>query len=73
MKNIPAREWIHALESDGFQLRKGKGSHEVWSKDEFVTVIATHNKEVPRYILQQLVGYLREHDLLGDNHEKNSV
>lgn len=69
--NIKKKELNTLLNRLGFTYRKGKGSHEVWSKDGFVIVIATHDKEVPNYILKQLVDYLRDRDLLGDDHEKD--
>lgn len=41
----------------GFQKFRGKGSHEVWGRKDVPDlhiVIATHNKEVPRYQLRQV-------------------
>lgn len=70
--SIKKKELNTLLGRLGFAYRKGKGSHEVWSKESYVLTIATHNKEVPRFILRELLRYLRENDLLGKNHEKET-
>jgi len=43
LKNIPAREWIHVLESDGFQLRKGKGSHHIYQHPDKRRVLIVYH------------------------------
>ena len=70
---IKKKELNTLLNQLGFFYRKGKGSHEVWTRDHYVLAIATHDKEVPRYILRQIIHYLRENDLLGPSHEKEDV
>lgn len=68
--NLKKKELNTLLNRLGFSYRKGKGSHEVWSKEDYILTVSTHNKEVPRYILKELLNYLREYDLLGENDEK---
>lgn len=51
----------------GFVKLRGKGSHEVWGHNEYADVhivIATHNKEVPRYQLRQIENSLAKRGLL---------
>lgn len=71
--NIKKKELNTFLDQLGFSYRKGKGSHEVWNKECYVLTIATHNKDVLRFILRELICYLRENDLLGEDHEKESL
>ncbi|MDO8519199.1 MAG: type II toxin-antitoxin system HicA family toxin [Deltaproteobacteria bacterium] len=71
--SLKKRELNTLLNQLGFSYRRGKGSHEVWTREKFVVTIATHDKEVPFYILKQLSQYLRENDLLEANHEKEDL
>lgn len=71
--NIKKKGLNTLLRQLGFTYRKGKGSHEVWSKESYVITIATHNKEVPRFILRELAHYLRENDLLEEGYEKGQL
>jgi predicted RNA binding protein YcfA (HicA-like mRNA interferase family) len=44
LRNIPAREWITALERDGFSLRKGKGSHHIYQHPDGRRVLVVYHK-----------------------------
>ncbi len=45
LKNIPAREWIHALERNGFIPRKSKGSHHVYQHPDGRRVLIVYHKQ----------------------------
>ena len=44
LKNTPAREWIRALEHDGFVARKSKGSHHLYQHADGRRVLIVYNK-----------------------------
>ena len=44
LKNIPAREWIHALERNGFTPRKNKGSRHVYQHPDGRRVLIVYHK-----------------------------
>jgi predicted RNA binding protein YcfA (HicA-like mRNA interferase family) len=44
LRNVPARQWIVALERDGFRLRKGRGSHHVYEKADRRRVLVVYHK-----------------------------
>lgn len=51
----------------GFQRFRGRGSHEVWGRQDLQdlhVVIATHSKEVPFYQLKQIEKSLRKRSLI---------
>ena len=44
LRSVTARQWVAALERDGFVLRKGKGSHHVYQhKDGRRVMVVYHN------------------------------
>jgi predicted RNA binding protein YcfA (HicA-like mRNA interferase family) len=59
LKNVPAREWIAALERDGFRIRKGRGSHHVYQHPDGRRVLVVYHKLSdtfgPKTISQMLV------------------
>jgi len=44
LKNVPAREWIAALERDGFRIRKGRGSHHIYQHPDGRRVLVVYHK-----------------------------
>ncbi|OFW08905.1 MAG: hypothetical protein A3H27_02155 [Acidobacteria bacterium RIFCSPLOWO2_02_FULL_59_13] len=60
LKNTPAREWIRALDHDGFSARKSKGSHHVYQHADGRRVLIVYHKLSdtfgPKTIKQLLVG-----------------
>ena len=60
LKNVTAREWITALERDGFALRKGRGSHHVYQHTDGRRVLIVYHKPSdtfgPKTIQQILTG-----------------
>ncbi len=44
LRSIPAREWIGALERDGFTVRKGKGSHHLYQHSDGRRVLMVYHK-----------------------------
>ncbi len=44
LKNTSAREWIRALEHDGFVARKSKGSHHVYQHSDGRRVLLAYHK-----------------------------
>ena len=60
LKNTPAREWIRALEHEGFWARKSKGSHHVFQHADGRRVLVVYHKLSdtfgPKTIKQLLAG-----------------
>ena len=60
LKNTPAREWIRALERDGFTGRKSKGSHHLYQHSDGRRVLIVYHKLSdsfgPKTIMQLLDG-----------------
>ncbi len=60
LKNAPAREWIRALEHDGFTVRKSKGSHHIYQHSDGRRVLIVYHKLSdtfgPKTIKQLLTG-----------------
>jgi predicted RNA binding protein YcfA (HicA-like mRNA interferase family) len=44
LKSIAARDWIVALERDGFRLRKGRGSHHIYEHSDGRRVLVVYHK-----------------------------
>ena len=44
LRSTPAREWIRALESTGFRVRKSKGSHHVYQHGDGRRVLIVYRK-----------------------------
>ena len=44
LKNVPAREWIRALEHEGFAARKSKGSHHIYQHSDGRRVLVVYHK-----------------------------
>ena len=44
LKNASAREWIRALEREGFRARKSKGSHHVYQNRDGRRVLIVYHK-----------------------------
>ena len=44
LKNVPARKWIASLESEGFKLRKGRGSHHIYQHPDGRRVLIVYHK-----------------------------
>ena len=44
LKNTPAREWVNALERDGFRTRKSKGSHHIYQHSDGRRVLIVYHK-----------------------------
>lgn len=61
---IKKREFDVLIEQFGFTKRQGKGSHERWHKTGLALTVATHDKEVPVYILKQVIRYLRDSGII---------
>lgn len=61
---LQKRELDTLLSRLGFIKRSGKGSHERWHREGHAFTVATHNKEVPKYILRQIRDYLKQNKLL---------
>jgi predicted RNA binding protein YcfA (HicA-like mRNA interferase family) len=43
LRNVPARQWITALEHEGFGLRKGKGSHHIYQHPDSRRVLIVYH------------------------------
>ena len=43
-RSTPAREWISALERDGFEARKSKGSHHIYQHADGRRVLVVYHK-----------------------------
>ena len=60
LKNTPAREWVRALEHDGFRARKSKGSHHVYQHGDGRRVLVVYHKLSdtfgPKTVKQLLAG-----------------
>ncbi len=52
------------LQKLGFNHRGGKGSHEVWTKECVRLTVATHRKEVKKYILRQIIKHLKNNKMI---------
>lgn len=68
LKSTTAREWVQALERDGFAIRKGKGSHHVYQHPDGRRLLVVYHKLSdtfgPKTIKQLLTGTgWREEDL----------
>ena len=64
LKKAELENLLHRL---GFQKFGGKGSHEVWGREDIPDlhiVIATHSKEVPFYQLRQIERSLKKRGLI---------
>ncbi|MBI4366876.1 MAG: type II toxin-antitoxin system HicA family toxin [Deltaproteobacteria bacterium] len=64
LTKVELTTFLHQL---GFARFGGKGSHEVWGRNDLPDVhivIATHVKEVPRYQLRQIEKSLSKRGLL---------
>ena len=44
LKNTPAREWVSALERDGFRTRKSRGSHHIYQHTDGRRVLIVYHK-----------------------------
>jgi len=44
LRNVTAREWIRALESDRFRARKNKGSHHLYQHPDGRRVLIVYHK-----------------------------
>ena len=45
LKNVPAREWIRALEGTGFRVRKSRGSsHHIYQHEDGRRVLIVYHK-----------------------------
>jgi predicted RNA binding protein YcfA (HicA-like mRNA interferase family) len=44
LKNVTARQWIRALEYEGFKVRKSKGSHHVYEHRDGRRVLVVYHK-----------------------------
>lgn len=44
LKSKTAREWVQALERDGFAIRKGKGFHHVYQYPDGRRVLVVYHK-----------------------------
>ncbi len=44
LKNTPAREWVNALERDGFRTRKSKDSHHIYQHSDGRRVLIVYHK-----------------------------
>ena len=44
LKNTPAREWVNALEGDGFRTRKSRGSHHIYQHSDGRRVLIVYHK-----------------------------
>jgi len=44
LKNAAAREWIRALEREGFRARKSKGSHHLYQNPDGRRVLIVYHK-----------------------------
>ena len=60
LKSRTAREWVQALERDGFAVRKGKGSHHIYQHPDGRRVLVVYHKLGdtfgPKTIRQLLTG-----------------
>ena len=60
LKNTPAREWITALEHEGFRARKSKGAHHVYQHADGRRVLVVYHKLSdtfgPKTVKQLLAG-----------------
>jgi len=60
LKNTPAREWVRALEREGFRTRKTKGSHHVYQHSDGRRVLLVYHNLAdtfgPKTIRQLLDG-----------------
>ena len=68
LKNKTAREWVQALERDGFTVRKGRGSHHVYQHPDGRRVLVVYHRLGdtfgPKTIKQLLTGtFWKEEDL----------
>ena len=43
LKNVKAREWLSALEHEGFYLRKGRGSHHIYQRPDGRRVLIVYH------------------------------
>ena len=44
LKNVPVREWIRALEHEGFVARKSKGSHHIYQHSDGRRVLIVYHR-----------------------------
>jgi len=44
LKSTPAREWLRALEHEGFNPRKSKGSHHIYEHPDGRRVLIVYHK-----------------------------
>ncbi|MBI4444040.1 MAG: type II toxin-antitoxin system HicA family toxin [Acidobacteria bacterium] len=44
LQSTPAREWISALEREGFRTRKSKGSHHIYQHSDGRRVLIVYHK-----------------------------
>ena len=44
LRNTPAREWIRALEREGFKARKSRGSHHLYQHPDGRRVLVVYHK-----------------------------
>ena len=44
LKSKTARDWVQALERDGFAIRKGKGSHHIYQHPDGRRVLVVYHK-----------------------------
>ena len=63
---IDARELRTLLRQKGWELRNTVGSHEHWRKGQVLYTLATHTKDLKRYMVKQA-----QHVLLGESDEED--
>ena len=68
LRNTPAREWIRALEREGFKARKSRGSHHLYQHPDGRRVLVVYHKLGDTFgpkTIKQLLGCTgwRESDL----------
>ena len=45
LKSLTAREWVVALERDGFFVRKGRGSHHIYQHPDGRRVLVIYHRQ----------------------------
>ena len=58
LRNIPIRQWIAALERDGFYARRSRGSHRVYRHADGRRVVLSYhrsNETLPTGTLRQVL------------------
>ena len=59
---IDAREARTLLSKLGWSKLAGKGSHEKWTKDGQIIILATHTKELKPYQIRQIQESINENE-----------